>query len=94
MTQRKQHSPEFKARVTLAALREESTLAELGAKYGVHPMLIAKWKKRATEELRQVFTSGTAERQATEQQSLLDSLYRQIGKLQVELDFLQKKVRL
>lgn len=94
MTKRKQHSPEFKARVALQALREESTMAELGSKYGVHPMLIAKWKKRAQEQLSQVFSQTAPERVAAEQQALLDSLYRQIGKLQVELDFLQKKVRL
>ncbi len=70
MTKRKQHTPEFKARVALQALREESTMAELGAKYGVHPMLIAKWKKRAQEQLSQVFSQAAPEHAAAEQQAL------------------------
>ena len=71
-----------------------SDRAELGSKHSVHPMLIAKWKKRAVEQLAQVFCQADPEREQAQQQSLLDSLYRQIGKLQVELDFLRQKVHL
>lgn len=87
----KKHSPEFKARVTLMALREEKTLAELGAQFGVHPVLIAKWKKRAAEHLADLFQAGVAERNKAQQDALQDQLYRQIGQLQVELDWLRKK---
>ena len=94
MTKRKQHTPEFKAQVTLSALREKRTLAELGTEFGLHPMLIAKWKRRATERMAQVFASTESERDKAKQQALMNSLYRQIGKLQVELDWLRHVVRL
>lgn len=56
MTKRKYHSPEFKARVALEAIREEMTLAELSKKYGVHPTQIGTWKRAAIENMATAFT--------------------------------------
>lgn len=91
--QRNQYSPEFKAKVALEALKEQQTLAELGACYGVHPTLVAQWKKQLREGLPQVFTERRRqpERAAEELQA---QLYQQIGQLKVELDWLKKKAGL
>jgi transposase len=51
MTKRKNHSPEFKAKVALEAIREEMTMAELSKKYGVHPTQIGTWKRAAIENM-------------------------------------------
>ena len=51
MTKRKNHSPDFKAKVALEAIREEMTLAELSKKYGVHPTQIGTWKRAAIENM-------------------------------------------
>jgi len=51
MKKRKNHSPEFKAKVALEAIREEMTLAELSKKYGVHPTQIGTWKRAAIENM-------------------------------------------
>ncbi len=56
MTKRKTHSPEFKAKVALEAIREEMTLAELSKKYGVHPNQISTWKRTAIENMATAFT--------------------------------------
>ena len=50
MSKRKNHSPSFKAKVALEAIRNEKTLPELSQIFGVHPNLIGKWKKEALEE--------------------------------------------
>ncbi len=50
-TTRKQHSPQFKARVTIEAIRGEKTLSQLGSHFKVHPMQIAKWRKAALEQM-------------------------------------------
>jgi len=90
-TTRRQHSGEFKGKVTLEAIRGERTLQELAAAYGVHPVQIAQWKKVALEELPTLFSSrrGT---QPTEEEALKAALYQQIGQLKVELDWLKKKL--
>jgi transposase len=62
---RKRHTAEFKARVALEAIRGEQTLAEIGAKYGVHLTLVATWKKAAIEAMAATFTPQTAPRLAT-----------------------------
>jgi transposase len=85
---RKQYSPEFKAKVALAALRNEESTAELAAKYEVHPTMITNWKRELTQGAAELFDKG----QKTKKQhdNTVDELYRQIGQLKVENDFLAK----
>lgn len=92
-TQRNNYSPEFKAKVALEALKEQQTLAEVGASYGVHPTLVADWKRQLRQALPQVFTDRRQkpDRSAEELQA---QLYQQIGQLKVELDWLKKKAGL
>ncbi|WP_299555572.1 IS3 family transposase [uncultured Tateyamaria sp.] len=87
MKKRKNHSPEFKAKVALEAIREELTLAELSKKYGVHPTQIGTWKRAAIENMATAFTRRGA---APEQVSAadVDKLHSKIGQLVVERDFL------
>lgn len=87
---RKQHSKAFKAKVALAALKGHKTVNEIAAEYEVHPTQINTWKKRALEALPEVFSRGQ-DREAAQREAEQDRLYRQIGKLQVEVDWLKKK---
>jgi len=87
---RRKHSPAFKAKVSLAAIKGELTINEISSQFGVHPNQISKWKKRAIEELGSVF-SGKRDRHKNEQKDLTDELYKQIGQLKVELDWVKKK---
>lgn len=60
--QRKRHSLEFKAKVALAAIREQRTVSEIGSEYGIHPTQVAQWKKEALDGLYGVFSEGTLKR--------------------------------
>jgi putative transposase len=92
-TQRNHYSAEFKAKVALEALKEQQTLAEVGASFGVHPTLVAQWKRQLREALPQLFADRRQkpDRSAEEVQALL---YQQIGQLKVELDWIKKKAGL
>ena len=85
---RKQYNPEFKAKVALAALREEATMAELASRYGVHPTMISTWKRALLDGAADIFNRGQKSQAQTE--AKVDELYRQIGQLKVERDFLAK----
>lgn len=87
---RRKHSPAFKAKVSLAAIKGELTINEISSQFGVHPNQISKWKKQAIEELDSVF-SGKRDRKKKEQKELTEELYKQIGQLKVELDWVKKK---
>ena len=89
MNKRKRYAASFKAKVALEALRGEKTMAELSAKYGVHPTMITGWKKKAAEGMVDVFSSkGDKSGQANE--SEIKDLHAKIGQLTVERDFLSK----
>ena len=91
MTTRKQYSPKFKARVAVEAIRGEKTLSQLGSQFQVHPIQIAKWRKAALEQIPELFVDGRT-RKGRKEEADSDALYEQIGRLKVELDWLQKKV--
>ncbi len=87
---RKRYSKEFKARVALEAIKGQKTAAELASEYEVHVSQINIWKKQALEALPEVFCRSQA-REAEQREVERDRLYQQIGKLQVEVDWLKKK---
>ena len=87
MTKRKNHSPDFKAKVALEPIREEMTMAELSKKYGVHPTQIGTWKRAAVENMATAFTRrGAAPEQVNAAE--VDKLHSKIGQLVMEWDFL------
>jgi transposase-like protein len=88
--QRKRYSASLKAKVALEAIKGQRTVSEIASEYGVHPNLITKWKKQVIEESPAIF-SDKKERVDKQSQELESELYRQIGQLKVELDWLKKK---
>lgn len=90
MAKRTNHSPSFKAKVALEALRGEHTVSELAAKYQIHPTLVTRWKRQAAEGLVEVFAPGGRHDQDTLHAAEVKELHAKIGQLTVEKDFLQK----
>ena len=92
-TTRKRYDAAFKARVALEAIKGERTISELSSETGVHPNQISKWKKQTLEELPDIFSQGRKKREQSSEE-LESELYKQIGQLKVELDWLKKKYRM
>ena len=86
---RRSYPAELKAKIALEALREEATMAELAARYGVHPNLIANWKKKARQKVLAGF-SGKQERDEISREAEIKELREKIGELVIERDFLSK----
>jgi putative transposase len=82
------HSAAFKAKVALAALKEVRPLRELAAQFGVHPTQINQWKRRLLDEA-ESRCAGPETRRAAGPATA--ELYEQIGRLQVELEWVKKK---
>ena len=90
MSQRKQHDGRFKAQVALEAIKNQQSISQIASEYGVNPAQVSQWKKHVLEQLPQLFSSRRA-KTVSDNDQLVAELYRQIGQLKVELDWLQKK---
>ncbi len=85
---RRNHSPDFKAKVALAAIKGDETLIELAKRYQINANLIVKWKKLLLENSAEVFASGKG--LAPDRESEIKSLQAKIGEITMENDFLSK----
>ncbi len=82
---RRKHTPSFKAKVALEAIKEQKAAAELASQYQIHPGQIRNWKTAATKGFIDLFPD---KRRGKEK--LIEELYRQIGQMKADLDWLKK----
>lgn len=91
MRKRRTFTSEFKAKVALEALREQEPLHEIAKRYEVHPTQITQWKKELQSNMAAVFErKGDRDGEKLRQKQKEDRLYRQVGQLQMEVDFLKE----
>lgn len=89
---RSSYSAEFKFKIWLLALSETQTIAEISSQYEIHSTQVSKWKKQLQEQGKTVFeTKNSGQEEHKKQQTKIESLYKQIGQLTVEVDWLKKK---
>lgn len=86
---RKKHSDDFKARVAIEAVKGVKTLSELSSAFGVHPTVIASWKRQLLHGAAGIFSRSGNGSGRTEEE-ITAPLFTEIGRLKVELDFLKK----
>jgi len=87
---RNRHSIQTKVKVALEAIRGARTTAEISSQYSVHATQVNTWKKQALEAIAEAFSSKKKRRE-DDQEALVDELYKQIGQLTVERDWLKKE---
>jgi len=85
----KKYSAEFKSKVALEAIKGEETTNQIASRFGVHPGQVRQWKRQVLEDVSLVFEKPR--RKEKQQQVLVENLYREIGQLKVERDFLARK---
>jgi putative transposase len=93
MSKRNQYSGEQKTNIVLEMLREEQTVNEIAAKYGVHPNMLSRWKQEFLERAPEIFKRGMsdAEKHLREEKEHVAQLERKVGQLTYEVDWLKKK---
>ena len=84
---RTKHSPAFKAKVALAALREQESIAEIARRHKVHPNVVYKWKRQLLENVSRAFEIESSGNGSSERE---DELLQKIGELTVERDFFSR----
>jgi transposase-like protein len=87
---RKSHSPQFKAKVALAAIQNNETTAQLASRFGIHSTMVSSWKRQMLDGAADIFDKNRRSRKQAEAEK--DELFRQIGQLKVENDFLSRKL--
>ena len=84
---RRRHTPAFKAKVALAAIQDQQSIAEISRKYGVHSNQVTKWRKQLLDNLPSLFERQASEGDGSEREA---ELLKKIGELTVERDFLSR----
>ena len=90
-SKRKQYSKELKAKIALETVKGYSSINEISKEYKVHPNQISLWKRQLLENLPEIFDNPRGPKTEGNNSELTDQLYRQIGKLEMELEWLKKK---
>jgi len=92
---RRRHSNEFKAQVALEAIEGIKTASEIAAEHGVHVKMVSQWKSELTQNASLLFEKKTKSQDVTEiqKEEILNPVYKEVGKLQVENEWLKKKLR-
>ena len=89
---RRHFTPGFKVKVVLEALKERQSINELAEKYELHPNQITTWKKEFMENADKAFSDDKADAQQKNREKEIEELYKQIGQMKVETDWLKKKL--
>jgi len=89
---KKKYSKEFKARVSLEAIKGEKSIAQISSEFDIHSNMVSKWKKQLKDNIANIFIRKNEQEPDAERQ--IDNLHRQIGKQQVEIDWLKKNLGL
>ena len=87
---RKTHSPQFKAKVALAAIQNDETTSQIASRFGIHPTMVSTWKRQMLEGAPDIFDKSHQSKKQVEART--DELSRQIGQLKVENDCLTRKL--
>ena len=91
MSKRRTHSPEFKAKVAMEAISGRKTIQEIAADHAIHPIQVSQWKRQLLDSASELFTRGQKTKGKEEGQAKEAELFQQIGRLQMELEWLKKK---
>jgi transposase-like protein len=85
---RTNHPPSLKAKVAVEAIRGHKTTSQIAQAFSLHPNVVAAWKKHALDHMVDIFSNSLVKQQHDIEK---DELFKQIGQLKVELDFLKKR---
>lgn len=88
---RRTFSSDFKAKVAKAALKNDRSVKEIAAQFEIHPMMVSKWKKQASENLPSIFEDKHASSKGADHDKETRALYEEIGQLKMQLKWLKKK---
>ena len=90
---RRKHAPAFKAKVALEAIKQTKTIPALASEYEVHPTQVKQWKDKLEHQAGQIFVDPNQHKEE-DKDKLIQSLYKQVGKLTIQIDWLKKKLGL
>jgi transposase len=85
------HTPAFKTQVVLALLKGDKTRNEVSSEFGIHPTQADLWKHKVLAGIPSLFNLGNTN-ELKERDKLIEELYKQVGKLQTQLEWLKKKM--